>query len=93
MSLRILSDVDGAGKPSVELLGTYRHWTMVHLQVYGPQTLRIAKDRGSLSMQLAGLNGGLSIVAADGIVSRWWRGELWGTGSGSNTTVDIEAIE
>jgi len=64
----------------------------VHIQVIGANTVRVGTACNELQQPVAGINQGLSIVAADGIVSLWWSGELWVIGSAPNTFFDIEVI-
>lgn len=70
------------------LLSNVSKWSMLHLCVQGPNTALVAKSRLSLEG-----GAGLPFVAADGVVSLWWRGELWAMGSGPGTTVNYEVIE
>jgi len=91
-----LSDFDSSGKPAAtRVTQTHgRETVLVHMQVFGPASVRIARSAselmspgpGSADMQ------GLTITQQDGIKSLWWKGELWAIGTGPGTTVDFQIL-
>ena len=76
---------DSSGKSSLVKVASFTSWTVLYVQVIGPQTLILATD----PMTLQG-GGGLQINSQDGIQKLSWMGDLWGTGSGNNTIADFE---
>jgi len=64
----------------------------VHLQVYGPANVRIADRRETLEMSAGGIDQGLTIASADGIVSLHWKGPLWAIPTSSGASIDIEVM-
>ncbi|MGA3168089.1 MAG: hypothetical protein ABSA41_12540 [Terriglobia bacterium] len=80
------SDLDGVGKPNVQPLGNFPNWTVVYIQVFGPNTLRI----GPSAVRLA--NGeGLQLTASDPVKPGWdWIGPLYGVASAPGTVVEID---
>ncbi len=74
-----------------ERIAKFSKYTRVHLQVYGPNTVRVAVDEQTLIVPHAtGQAQGLSFVQASGVVALTWIGELWAIGSGPDTSVDFE---
>ncbi|MGH9770301.1 MAG: hypothetical protein ACRD4Q_01145 [Candidatus Acidiferrales bacterium] len=78
-------NVDSAGKKSLSRVASFPAWTVLYVQVQGPQTLILATDEQTLEA-----GGGIQMTSQDGIQKLSWIGELWGTGSGANTQADFE---
>lgn len=88
------NEAAGGGPAVQRIFGSLRTPTMVHIQVFGANTLRIAQSRDLLMNPPPGasLLNGFQITQADGIKSIWWIGEMWGIGSAPNTLAEIEAM-
>jgi len=73
---------------------TSRVWTRVHVQVLDGNTLFLSRDKKSLeTVGTGGLQQGLQIVKANGIVTLPWIGDMWGIGSAPNTVTNVEVMD
>lgn len=77
-------------KTPAQLIASFEAWTRIHLQVRDASTVFIANKRNDLEVAgPGGQQGGLSLVAAAGIVSLPWIGPLYVLGSNPNSLIEI----
>ncbi len=88
--IKVFDLVDSAGKPAAKQLGYFASCTYVYVQVFGPNTLRLACTEQELNNPIVAPLNGLQIVMADRIVHFRWKGALWGIGSAVGTTADFQ---
>jgi len=85
---------DGSGRATARLLfDTVGKWMRCVFQVYGPNTVFIAKDMQTLNVPSSrGNQGGLSLTAAEGKYSDWFFGKVYWTSSAPYTEMDYELM-
>jgi hypothetical protein len=89
------TDVQSSGVLGVKLLGTWPRWAMVHIQVQGPNTLRISNALNDLTtLGPSGALQGLQLTSGStgGVVSLWWIGPMYGIASAPGTLVEVISL-
>lgn len=86
MPLKVITN----NKPA-ELIASFDSWTRIHLQVRDANTVYFSRSRPDIETPgPGGLQQGLSVTQADGIVSLPWIGTLYMVGSAPNCAIQIE---
>jgi hypothetical protein len=86
MPLKAIGNV----KPA-EILASFDSWTRIHLQVRDGNSIFIGRTRSDLETPgPGGLQQGLLLTQASGIVSLPWIGTLYAFGSAQNSLLDFE---
>lgn len=89
MGLTVVSNINPA-----KLEAQFDNWTFIHVQVRDASTLFLATTRTALEVPGPnGLQGGLTVVAADGIKTFRWFGKLFVKGSNPQSVYDIEVFD
>jgi hypothetical protein len=77
-----------------KLEAQFDNWTYIHVQVRDASTIFLSRDRVGLETPGPnGLQGGLTIAAADGIKTLRWIGKLFIKGSNPQSIYDVEAFD
>jgi hypothetical protein len=84
----MLQTVPQLGNNHPRLLGSFDCLTPILIQVVGPQTLYLAESDNAL-MQASDSNviNAVQINQATGLVTIWWKGDLWAAGSVAFTAI------
>lgn len=86
-------DIVNAGVPAKKYT-TFGNWTRIHVQVRDASTIYLSTGRKELEVPgPGGIQGGLAITQASGIISLVWKGELYIVGSNPQSLYDIETFD
>lgn len=89
MGLTVVSNLNPAKQE-----GQFDNWTFFHIQVRDASSIFLATTRTALENPGPNsLQGGLTVVAADGIKTFRWLGKLWVKGSNPQSVYDIEVFD
>ena len=85
------SDLNSQGQKQARPIDIFPEWTVIHVQVFGANTLYLACSREELEKPLdqSGQQNGIPIVAGMGNQQLNWKGPLWGLGSAPGTIANI----
>ncbi len=86
MPLKVITQ----NKPA-ELIASFQSWTRIHLQVRDANTVYFSRSRVDIETPgPQGLQQGIAIQQASGIISLPWIGPLYMYGSAPNCLIQIE---
>jgi hypothetical protein len=86
------TDSQASGLLGVKLIGHFRKWTTIYLQVQGPNMLRISNNLNDLTtFGPSGALQGIQLTAATttGLVALTWIGPMYGIASAPGTLVEV----
>lgn len=87
------TDESSQGARTPKLIGSYRDWVSMKIDVRGNSNIWIARDKETLSNQLAQQQGGTPIAAADGVKEFWIIGDLWAIAAQGGVVVNFEPFQ
>jgi len=77
-----------------KLEAQFDNWTFIHVQVRDASTIFLATNRNALEVPGPNaLQGGLTVVSADGVKTFRWIGKLFVKGSNPQSVYDIEIFD
>lgn len=78
----MLANIPQIGLQKPSLVATFKCWTALLVQVVTPDTLYIAESDNALIQENdLGVINALQVTRGTGILSFWWKGDLWVAGS------------
>lgn len=86
------NDESSQGTRSPKLIGSYRGWVSLKVNVLGNSNIWLARDKETLIQPLAQQQGGLPIAAADGVKEYWWIGDLWAIAAQGGVIANFEPV-
>ncbi len=89
--IETFTDKNSQGQATAKHIDTLPDWGIVHVQVFGANTLYIGSSREELERPggQSGQPNGIPVIGALGNVQLNWKGPLWAIGSAPQTFANI----